>query len=166
MKNRLWALLAQQSEEIRGVVSGEKNIFGRKGLVLPEGEKKLVKAFLMTFRHLEERRKESSALVEKLYERLPSVQLIRTVPGLGKFLSVLVSGGNSGYRSIRGCGEVSCLCWGDSLDAQLCVQRRLTCSAGVSPARAKARNPVAWTAGRRETDGLKLIDKAIFRMGI
>ena len=46
VKNRLRALLAQQSEEIREKVSRERNIFGRKelvvlkGLDLPEGEEK------------------------------------------------------------------------------------------------------------------------------
>ncbi len=45
-----------------------------------------------------------------------------------------------------------------------CVQRRLACSAGASPAKAKVRNLVAWMAVTRETNLLKPIDKAIFRM--
>jgi four helix bundle protein len=48
--------------------------------------------------------------------------------------------------------------------SKLCVQRRLACSAGDSPVRVRARDPVAWMAGRRETDDLKPIDKAIFGM--
>src|SRR3989442_15813642 len=36
--------------------------------------------------------------------------------------------------------------------------------AGASPAGARARRPVAWIAGRRETETLKPIDKAIERM--
>jgi len=97
VKNRIKALLSQQSEDIRGEISRVKNIFGReglavlKGLDLPEGEKKLINALLITFRHMEERIKESSALVEELYEMLPFVRLIHTVPGFGKFLSVLVA---------------------------------------------------------------------------
>src|SRR5437867_3489146 len=43
--------------------------------------------------------------------------------------------------------------------ARLCVQRRLVCSAGVKPAGAGVRRPVAWMAGRRETKALKPIDK-------
>ena len=35
---------------------------------------------------------------------------------------------------------------------------------GKSPARARARSPVAWMAGRREINDLKPIDKAIVRM--
>jgi hypothetical protein len=45
---------------------------------------------------------------------------------------------------------------------RLCVQRRLACSAGDSPARVRIRSPVAWMAGRRETEYLKPIDKAIY----
>ena len=48
--------------------------------------------------------------------------------------------------------------------APSCVQRRLACSAGVSPAGAIARSPVAWIAGLRETETLKPIDKAILGM--
>ena len=42
---------------------------------------------------------------------------------------------------------------------RLCVQRRLVCSAGVSPAGVKVRIPVAWIAGWRETKTLKPIDR-------
>ncbi|OGO18190.1 MAG: hypothetical protein A2Z14_19035 [Chloroflexi bacterium RBG_16_48_8] len=48
--------------------------------------------------------------------------------------------------------------------AGMCVQIRLVCSAGVSPAGAKARSPVVWIAGGRETEILKPIDKAILGM--
>src|SRR5215469_5355931 len=41
---------------------------------------------------------------------------------------------------------------------RLCVQQRLVCSAGNRPAGAKVRSPVAWIAGRRETEFLKPID--------
>jgi hypothetical protein len=46
---------------------------------------------------------------------------------------------------------------------RLCVQLRLVCSAGFSPARVRIRNPVAWMADMRETDYLKPIDKAILK---
>lgn len=97
VKNRIRALLAQQSEEIRSEVLRERNIFSMKGLVvlkglgLPQGDKELMGALLRTFAHLEERIRETNALVESLYERLPAARLIRTVPGFGKFLSVLVA---------------------------------------------------------------------------
>ena len=44
---------------------------------------------------------------------------------------------------------------------RLCVQLRLACSAGDRPAGVKARSPVAWIAGWRETEILKPIDNAI-----
>ena len=46
---------------------------------------------------------------------------------------------------------------------RLCVQLRLVCSAGVKPARARIKNPVAWMADKRETEYLKPIDKAILK---
>ena len=45
----------------------------------------------------------------------------------------------------------------------LYVQLRLVCSTGVSPVRAKARNPVAWIAASRVTELLKSIDKVILK---
>jgi hypothetical protein len=39
------------------------------------------------------------------------------------------------------------------------------CSVGDSPTGAKVRNPVAWIAGRKETELLKPIDKAIVKDG-
>ena len=47
---------------------------------------------------------------------------------------------------------------------RLCVQQRLACSAGVSPAKGRVRTLVAWMAGRRETEDLKPIDNVIYRM--
>ena len=49
------------------------------------------------------------------------------------------------------------------VNVRLCVQIRLACSAGVSPAGVKVRSPVAWMADWRETEDLKPIDKAILR---
>jgi len=46
---------------------------------------------------------------------------------------------------------------------RLCVQQRLACSAGDSPAGVRVRSPVAWIAGWRETKILKPIDKAFLR---
>ena len=59
------------------------------GLALTGGEKRLLEALLKTCRHLETKIGESAALVEKLYEESREAQLIRTIPGLGKYLAVL-----------------------------------------------------------------------------
>jgi transposase len=97
VKNRIRALLAQQSEEIQDEISRVKNLFGTKGmrvvtgLSLPSGEKELIDALLKTYRHLDGRREETNGLVEKLYLEIPEARLIHTVPGFGVFLSVLVA---------------------------------------------------------------------------
>jgi transposase len=81
LKNRVHAFLAQQREEIREEVARETNIFSEKGQ----------KVLLKTYRHLETRIGESKAYVEKLYEEIREAQFIRTIPGFGKYLSVLVA---------------------------------------------------------------------------
>lgn len=97
VKNRIRALLAQQSEEVQEEISRAKNLFGTKGmkvlvgLSLPAGEKALIDALLKTYRHLDERRKETNGLVEKLYLKILETRLIHSVPGFGVFLSVLVA---------------------------------------------------------------------------
>jgi transposase len=97
LKNRVYALLAQQKEEVRERLAGVTNIFsaqGREmilGLALPLEEKSLLEALLKTYRHLETRIKESTELVEKLFEQIREAKLIRTTPGFGKYLAVLVA---------------------------------------------------------------------------
>jgi len=97
VKNRIRALLSQQAEDVQKEISRVKNLFGTKGmkvlmeLALPAGEKELIDALVKTYRHLEERRRETNGLVEKLYLEIPEVRLIHTVPGFGVFLSVLVA---------------------------------------------------------------------------
>ena len=75
----------------------ESNIFSEKGqkmllgLELVPREKRLLEALLKTYRHLETRIGESTAFVEKLYDESREAQLIRTIPGFGKYLAVLVA---------------------------------------------------------------------------
>lgn len=97
VKNKIRALLAQQKEEIQGEVSRVKNLFSRKGLEtlkgldLPDTDKELLDGLLKMYPQLEERIKESDEMVETLYNRMPEAQLVSTVPGFGKFFSVLVA---------------------------------------------------------------------------
>jgi len=97
LKNRVYALLAQQKEEVRERLAQVTNIFSVKGremilgLDLPLGDRSLLEALLKTYRNLETRIKESTELVEKLFEQIREAQLIRTIPGFGKYLSVLVA---------------------------------------------------------------------------
>ena len=79
-----------------GGVVRESNIFSEKGqkmllgLELVPREKRL-EALLKTYRHLKTRIGESTAFLEKLYEESREAQLIRTIPGFGKYLAVLVA---------------------------------------------------------------------------
>ncbi len=59
-------------------------------LDLSREERSLIAALLKTYRHLKTRIEESTALVDKLYEQIRETQLIRKIPGFGKYLAVLV----------------------------------------------------------------------------
>ena len=62
-------------------------------------------------------------------------------------------------RTTRRTGRSRTRCSNGYYDNWWCVQQRLVCSAGDSPAGVIVRSPVAWIAGRRETEFLKPIDK-------
>jgi transposase len=51
----------------------------------------MVRALLKTYRHLKDCISETNALVDELYGKMPYARLNQTVPGFGKFLSMLVS---------------------------------------------------------------------------
>ena len=97
LKNRIRVLLAQQGEEIQQEVRRVKNIFSErgkeilKGLSLVEPDKTLLESLSKTLRHLEVRIMESNRLVDRLYQQQREAWLISTVPGFGKFFSVLVA---------------------------------------------------------------------------
>src|SRR5208283_6109822 len=83
-----------------------------------------------------------------------------------------------GWDGLRGETRTSCVCGRSVSDrrledrsrmiredhVRLCVQRKLACSAGDSPAGVRVRSPVVWIAGWRETKTLKPIDKATERV--
>jgi transposase len=97
IKNRIRALLAQQKEEIREMVEMEDRLFGVKGmkmlreLQLPGKDQEMLNGLLMTYGHLERRIQESDELVKEIYQNDDRARLISTIPGFGKFLSVLVA---------------------------------------------------------------------------
>jgi len=97
VKNKIRVLLAQQKEEIQEEASRVKNLFSRKGLEvlkgldLPDTDRELLDGLLKMYHQLEKSIKESDELVESLYKKIPEAQLISTVPGFGKFFSVLVA---------------------------------------------------------------------------
>jgi transposase len=97
VKNKIRALVAQQREEVQREAGQEKSLFSKKGLEkfkgleLPRTDKDLLDALLKTYFHFKERIKESDGLVERLFTEMREAQLISTVPGFGKFFSVLVA---------------------------------------------------------------------------
>lgn len=96
VKNRIRALLAQQKEEIREMVKMEDRLFGVKSMAmlkelrLPGKDQEMLDALLMTYGHLGRRIQESDELVKEIYQGDERVRLVSTIPGFGKFLSVLV----------------------------------------------------------------------------
>ena len=97
VKNRITSLIAQQNDEIRGQACQLKDLFNKAGMEflqsikLSSSDQKLLDELLKLNRHLERRIKESNDLVESLYTRMEEARLIRTVPGFGRFFSVLVA---------------------------------------------------------------------------
>ena len=97
VKNRIHAFVVQQKEEIQQEAAREKNMFSERGqkmllgLACPEPEKKMLGSLVKTYRHLEDRLRETTALVEEVYQGNRNAQLIQTVPGFGTFLSVLAA---------------------------------------------------------------------------
>jgi transposase len=55
--------------------------------------------------HLQERIDETNMLVDELSKKIPLAQLIATVPGFGKFLSVLVAVEIGDIRRFEGVGN-------------------------------------------------------------
>ena len=97
LKNRIRALLAQQSEEVREMVERQSLLFSRRGmrvlkeLELPGKDEEMLKSLIKTFDHIQRRIRQSDSLVEEIYNNCEEARLIRTIPGFGKFFSVLVT---------------------------------------------------------------------------
>ena len=97
VKNRITSLIAQQNDEIREKACHLKDLFSKAGMEflqsikLSLSDQKLLDELLKLNRHLERRIKESNDLVESLYTGMEEARLIRTIPGFGRFFSVLVA---------------------------------------------------------------------------
>ena len=98
VKNKVRVLLAQQREAVRlGVETLKESLFGPKGLEylgqveLRDKDRRLMQELVAALRELEAHKKKSDGMVEALYQELPAAQLIDTVPGFAKTLSVMVA---------------------------------------------------------------------------
>lgn len=97
VKNRVRALLAQQPEDIQKEIGLEKGLFNRKGidrlkvLGIACVDKALLEGLLKLHEELSALIKTSDKLVDNLFQSMRDAQRIWTVPGFGKFFSVLVA---------------------------------------------------------------------------
>ena len=98
VKNKLRALLAQQEEGVqKAVAERESRLFSGKGQEFIKGLKlkgrdgEIRDVLLKAYGVLEGFIKDSDELVEQLYEELPEAQLLDTLPGFGRTLSVLAA---------------------------------------------------------------------------
>jgi len=97
VKNRIRALLAQQVEQVNKSVGGFNDLFSLKGiehlksLELPSSDRALLNAMLELFAQLKILIKESDKLVDAIFQQNRDAQRIATVPGYGKFFSVLIA---------------------------------------------------------------------------
>ncbi|MFH1945556.1 MAG: IS110 family transposase [Acidobacteriota bacterium] len=97
LKNRIRSLLAQQREEVREMVERQSLLFSRRGMTvlkelkLPGKDDEMLKSLIKTFDHIQRRIRQSDSLVEEIYDNCEEARLIHTIPGFGKFFSVLVT---------------------------------------------------------------------------
>lgn len=97
IKNQIRSLLAQQREEVREMIKPGEQLFRPKGILLlkqleiPETDRQLLDALLETLLHLQGKIRHSDQLVNQLYNNSEEAKLISTIPGFGRFLSVLVA---------------------------------------------------------------------------
>jgi transposase len=96
VKNRIHALLDRQSEEVRSSKPKVSDLFGKLGrswlddLKLPGTESRLLKEMLSLLDFLVEQSRKSDKQVNDLFRQDPVAQRLATIPGIGKFLSVLI----------------------------------------------------------------------------
>jgi len=98
LRNKIRALLAQQSEEIRlEVERQERGLFSQKGLTflkelpLVGQDKMILHDLLQGHREVAAHIKQSDGLVEALYSEIEEASRIDTVPGFATTLSVLAA---------------------------------------------------------------------------
>jgi transposase len=97
VKNRIRSLLAQQPEDIQKEIGVEPELFSRKGierlkeLKMASVDKALLEGLVKLEEELSALIKTSDKLVGDLFQRMTDAQRISTVPGFGKFFSVLVA---------------------------------------------------------------------------
>jgi transposase len=96
VKNRVHALVGGESEEVREVAKGYSDLFGKRGLQwltgleLGDPSDKILKGLLRVYELLCEEIRKTDGLVKEIFETDIDCQLLESIPGIGKFFSVLI----------------------------------------------------------------------------
>ena len=98
IKNRIHVIVDQQPYEVRKAVMGLSNLFGKAGTIwlrsvkeLSKNDRFLLNQMLKILDSLNAAIAQSDITVRKLFRADPDAQLLKTMPGIGKFLAVLIS---------------------------------------------------------------------------
>jgi len=96
VKNRIHYIVDSQEEEIRELAKAYSDLFGKKGLKwlksleLPDPDGGLLADLLAVYEVLSEKIKATDRLVKNLSAQDEDCKLLKTIPGLGDFLALLV----------------------------------------------------------------------------
>lgn len=96
VKNRIHALIGRQSETVQHERPGGRDLFGKAGrhwldsLKLPAPDCRMLTNMLNLLSSLDDLIKESNGWIKQLFDSDPVCQRLFTIPGIGKFLSVLI----------------------------------------------------------------------------
>ena len=95
IKNRIWGLLDRYPDLVDSRPC--KELFSKQGLAwmetlsLKERDREMLEENLKLYHALEERISRSELLVQKMSDGDSRVELLRTIPGIGKFFAVLIA---------------------------------------------------------------------------
>lgn len=96
IKNRIHYMIDAQREEIREGAKGFSDLFGKKGLEwlksqeLCEPDNKLLENLLEIYEVISQKVSETDWLIKEIMGEDSDCQLLKTIPGIGDFLCVLV----------------------------------------------------------------------------
>jgi transposase len=97
VKNRIHCLIDKQPFEVREEVAGITDLFGKAGMQwlrsaeLSSQDRQLLNSLLELLEQLTTRIAESDGLVKQLFQQDEDAKLVKTIPGIGNFFSVLIS---------------------------------------------------------------------------
>ncbi len=97
VKNLIHCLIEKQHYEVREEVEGITDLFGKAGMQwlrsveLSSQDRQLLNSLLELLEQLTIQIAESDGLVKRLYQKDEDAKLVKTIPGIGNFFSVLIS---------------------------------------------------------------------------